>query len=123
MTPESEDEDEDDEEIEDPEEIEAEAEDLEEDEEDLEQSGSNVDADTELGPYAQRDNLKKIKGIGPAIEKTLNEIGIFSLQQIADMSEYDIDRVAKRLKGFHSRIYREDWIGQARALLDQAVRA
>ncbi len=39
------------------------------------------------------------------------------------MSEYDIDRVAKRLKGFHSRIYREDWIGQARALLDQAVRA
>jgi predicted flap endonuclease-1-like 5' DNA nuclease/gas vesicle protein len=74
-------------------------------------------------PHTQRDNLKKIKGVGPAIEKTLNEIGIFNFQQIADMSEYDIDRVAKRLKGFHSRIYREDWIGQARALLDQAVRA
>jgi len=111
---------EDEEEAEDREEIEEEEED---EEEDQEQPGSDVDAETELDPYAQRDNLKKIKGVGPAIEKTLNEIGIFSFQQIADMSEYDIDRVAKRLKGFHSRIYREDWIGQARALLDQAVRA
>ena len=67
----------------------------------------------------QRDNLKKIKGVGPAIEKTLNEMGIVRFQQIADMSEYDIDRVAQRLKGFRSRIYREDWIGQARDYLDQ----
>ena len=66
-----------------------------------------------------RDNLKQIKGIGPAIEKTLNEMGIFRFQQIADMSEYDIDRVAQRLKGFHSRIYRENWIGQARELSDR----
>jgi predicted flap endonuclease-1-like 5' DNA nuclease/FtsZ-binding cell division protein ZapB len=66
-----------------------------------------------------RDQLQAIKGIGPAIEKTLNEMGIFSYQQIADMSAYDIDRIAKRLKGFRSRIYREDWIGQARELRDQ----
>jgi len=66
-----------------------------------------------------RDELQAIKGVGPAIEKTLNEMGIFRYQQIADMSEYDIDRIAKRLKGFRSRIYREDWIGQARELRDQ----
>lgn len=70
-----------------------------------------------------RDPLQAIKGIGPAIEKTLNEMGIFRFQQIAEMSEYEIDRVAKRLKGFHSRIYREDWIGQARELRDQEVSA
>ncbi|MDJ0712023.1 MAG: hypothetical protein QNJ14_16660 [Woeseiaceae bacterium] len=70
-----------------------------------------------------RDDLKQIKGVGPAIEKTLNEMGIFSFRQIAEMSEYDIDRVAQRLKGFRSRIYREDWIGQARDLRDQAFRA
>lgn len=63
-----------------------------------------------------RDDLKCIKGIGPAIEKTLNELGIFRLAQIAEMSEYDIDRVANKLRGFRSRIYREDWIGQAREL-------
>ena len=65
------------------------------------------------------DDLQLIKGVGPAIEKTLNEMGIFRFDQIAAMSEYDIDRVARRLKGFHSRIYREDWMGQARALQDQ----
>ncbi len=65
------------------------------------------------------DNLKKIKGVGPAIEKTLNELGIFRFEQIAEMSEYEIDLVAQRLKGFHSRIYREDWMGQARELLER----
>ena len=71
------------------------------------------------GQHAQvdsRDDLKKIKGVGPAIEKTLNELGIFRFSQIAEMSEYDIDRVARQLKGFRSRIYREDWMGQAREL-------
>jgi predicted flap endonuclease-1-like 5' DNA nuclease len=48
-------------------------------------------------------------------------MGICHFDQIAEMSEYDIDRVAHRLKGFRSRIYREDWIGQARDLHDQKV--
>ncbi|MBT8068089.1 MAG: hypothetical protein KJO09_12680 [Gammaproteobacteria bacterium] len=69
-------------------------------------------------PQGLRDDLKQIKGVGPAIEKTLNDMGIFRYQQIADMTEFDIDRVAEKLKGFHSRIYRENWIGQARELTD-----
>jgi predicted flap endonuclease-1-like 5' DNA nuclease/uncharacterized membrane protein len=85
------------------------------------ESDSEMEEDT--GGHASRDDLKLIKGVGPAIEKTLNEIGIFRFEQIADMSEYDIDRVANRLRGFHSRIYREDWIGQARDLLDEAAGA
>ena len=64
----------------------------------------------------ERDDLKMIKGIGRAIEKTLNDCGIHLFHQIAEISEYDIDRVAHQLKGFRSRIYREDWIGQARHL-------
>jgi predicted flap endonuclease-1-like 5' DNA nuclease len=67
-------------------------------------------------PGGLRDNLKLIKGVGPAIERTLNELGIFRFHQIAEMTEYDIDRIAQRLKGFRTRIYREDWIGQARDL-------
>lgn len=63
-----------------------------------------------------RDDLQLIKGVGPAIEKTLNDLGICRFNQIAEMSEYDIDRVAQQLKGFRTRIYREDWIGQARLL-------
>ena len=63
-----------------------------------------------------RDDLQKIKGIGPSIERTLNDLGVYRFHQIAEMSEFDIDRVAQQLKGFRSRIYREDWIGQARDL-------
>lgn len=81
------------------------------------QADENADAS---GTFAQslnsRDDLQLIKGVGPAIEKTLNELGIFRFSQIAELSEYDIDRVANRLKGFRSRIYREDWVGQAREL-------
>jgi predicted flap endonuclease-1-like 5' DNA nuclease/predicted nucleic acid-binding Zn-ribbon protein len=65
-----------------------------------------------------RDDLQQIKGVGPAIERTLHDLGIFSFDQIARISEYDINRIAERLKGFRSRIYREDWIGQARTLHD-----
>lgn len=67
-------------------------------------------------PDDDKDDLKQIKGVGPVIEKTLNELGILLFSQIAEMSESEIDRVAQRLKGFRSRIYREDWIGQARDL-------
>ena len=114
----------DDEDLIDPAELEAEVE--PEDDTDLESDTDDELKDDELPEVAEetpingaRDGLQAIKGIGPAIEKTLNEMGIFSFQQIAEMSEYDIDRVAKRLKGFRSRIYREDWIGQARDLRDQ----
>jgi len=64
----------------------------------------------------RRDDLKEIKGIGPSIEKTLNDLGVYRFHQIAEMSEYEIDRVAEQLRGFRSRIYREDWVGQAREL-------
>jgi predicted flap endonuclease-1-like 5' DNA nuclease len=74
-----------------------------------------IDDDFATG-VREQDNLKEIKGVGPAIEKTLNGLGIYRFNQIAEMSEYDIDRVAHQLKGFRSRIYREDWIGQARTL-------
>jgi len=88
----------------------------------IEESAIEADVDGELNDrdtINSRDDLQQIKGIGPAIEKTLHEIGIFRFDQIAEMNEYDIDRIAQRLKGFRSRIYREDWIGQARTLHDQ----
>ena len=79
------------------------------------------DSETEDSDSDMRDSLRNIKGVGPSIERTLNEMGIFRFQQIADMSEYDINRVANRLKGFRSKIYREDWIGQARDLRDHKI--
>ena len=101
-----------------PEETQAPQTDLEDDDETMEADA--IVNDSEVGDD-DTDDLKMIKGVGPAIEKTLNDLGIYRFNQIAEMSEYDIDRVAQRMKGFRSRIYREDWIGQARDLLDQKL--
>ncbi len=88
---------------------------------DADVQASEPDADVNDSEIAENDtdDLKLIKGVGPVIEKTLNGLGIYRFNQIAEMSEYDIDRVAQQLKGFRSRIYREDWVGQARNLQHQ----
>ena len=63
-----------------------------------------------------KDNLRRIKGVGPAIEKTLNELGIFRFRQLAQLSDYEVERIALRFRGARSRIERENWVGQAREL-------
>ena len=63
------------------------------------------------------DDLKRIKGIGPVIEKTLNSEGIYHFQQIADFTPQNTMWVDKHIS-FPGRIHREDWIGQAKSILD-----
>jgi predicted flap endonuclease-1-like 5' DNA nuclease len=63
---------------------------------------------------AEKDDLKKIKGIGSVLEKTLNRLGVTAFAQIGRFSPEDIDRVSSALKVFPGRIVRDDWIGGAR---------
>ena len=60
----------------------------------------------------KKDDLKQIKGIGPRIEKTLNEMGIFHFDQIAAWDRKTVDWVDEYLS-FKGRIDREEWIKQA----------
>lgn len=62
------------------------------------------------------DDLKKIKGVGPGLEKTLNELGIFHFDQIAAWTAADIEWVDARLK-FKGRITRDDWVSQAKDMV------
>jgi len=64
-----------------------------------------------------REDLTQISGIGPVIQRKLNEIGIFSFQQISKLSPEDIDQVTNAIKFFPGRIGRDNWIGQAAALM------
>lgn len=66
------------------------------------------------GPAA--GDLRKIKGIGPALEKTLHEAGVTRLDQIAAWDQADMDAMAARLGRMGGRIRHDDWVGQARAL-------
>jgi len=61
------------------------------------------------------DELKRIKGIGPVIEKTLNGLGVYQFSQIADFTKDNISWVENYL-AFPGRIEREDWIAQAKDL-------
>lgn len=76
-------------------------------------------APAESAVSAEVNDLKVINGVGPAIERKLNDAGIFSYRQIADWSEGDIDRMEETvLSGrFAGRIRREDWVGQAKSLI------
>lgn len=66
-------------------------------------------------PSGAPDDLKKISGVGPKLEQTLNELGIWHYEQIAKFKKKDIAWVDERLR-FKGRIERDDWIGQAKAL-------
>ena len=50
--------------------------------------------------------------------KKLNEIGIFTYQQISNLNNNDIAKITELLKFFPGRIERDDWIGQAFQLLN-----
>jgi len=61
------------------------------------------------------DNLKLLKGVGPKLEETLNELGFFHFDQVAAWGEAEIAWVDARLK-FKGRIERDGWIEQAKKL-------
>ena len=73
-------------------------------------------ADADAPAPAGTDDLQKIRGIGPAIERTLHELGITTYQQVADLHGEQLAAVRRRLEAFSARIEREDWAGQAREL-------
>lgn len=64
----------------------------------------------------QKDDLTQIDGIGPFLEKQLNETGIFTYEQISRWDGSDIHRITQQIRYFPGRIEREDWIGQANRL-------
>jgi predicted flap endonuclease-1-like 5' DNA nuclease len=67
-------------------------------------------------PVSDRDDLKKIYGIGPVIERRLAEIEITTYRQIARLTAAEIDRIGEHLNYFPGRIERDGWLDSARRL-------
>ncbi len=61
------------------------------------------------------DDMKKLQGLGPAIEKKLNAAGISTYAQIAALSAEDIARVEEET-GTKGRFERDNWVAQAKEL-------
>jgi NADH-quinone oxidoreductase subunit E len=64
---------------------------------------------------ATLDDLKLISGVGPKIEGTLHELGIFTFAQVAGWKKAEREWVDLYLN-FKGRIERDDWVKQAKAL-------
>ncbi|MFK7879162.1 NADH-quinone oxidoreductase subunit NuoE [Roseobacter sp.] len=75
------------------------------------------DAAREEGP----DDLKLISGVGPKLEETLNNLGIWHFDQVAGLQKSDIAWIDERLR-FKGRIERDDWVGQAKALAENKAK-
>jgi predicted flap endonuclease-1-like 5' DNA nuclease len=66
---------------------------------------------------SQKDNLKVIRGIGPAIEKKLNDAGVYTFAALARLTKKDLETIlgsqVKRLQD------ENDLIAQAKKLARQ----
>jgi predicted flap endonuclease-1-like 5' DNA nuclease len=65
-------------------------------------SGRSAKKDTKkIFRYDQRpadaDDLKKVQGVGPAIEKQLNNAGIYKYEQLAQLSPNEFDKAMDKL--------------------------
>jgi hypothetical protein len=77
----------------------------------------------ELAQSAAADNFKLINGVGPAIAQRLQEAGVQTFAELAALSPGDIFVLVGDLAGMSvERIERQDWIGQAQALMSEAAR-
>jgi len=65
------------------------------------------------GPRGVADDLKKLPGVSPAIEKQLNDLGIFHYDQIAGLSEQAAHNVGEEV-GLPGRV--PAWIAKAKEL-------
>ena len=62
------------------------------------------------------DDLKLIWGVGPALEKMLNGMGVWHFGQIAAWTAAELKWVDDRLEGFKGRAKRDEWVKQAKKL-------
>lgn len=76
---------------------------------------SGVTAPLFTAPAGEPDDLKKISGVGPVIEKKLHALGITRYEQVTAFTADDIAKVDDALS-FKGRIERDDWVAQAKKL-------
>ena len=75
------------------------------------------------GNPAEKDDLKLIHGIGPFIEKKLNNLGIYHFRQISNFNPILIEKVTHAIEFFPGRIERDNWMAQAKDLDSQKAKS
>jgi small subunit ribosomal protein S2 len=68
-------------------------------------------------PRGEADDLKRITGISPKLEQQLNDKGVFHFWQMVDFDAAAVAALDRELR-LRGRITRDDWVGQAKKLVD-----
>jgi len=66
---------------------------------------------------SEKDDLKKLEGIGPFIETKLNDVGIYTYEQVSMLDSELISLITDAIQFFPGRIEKDDWMGQAASLM------
>ena len=62
------------------------------------------------------DDLKLIRGVGPKLESTLHDMGVFHFDQIAAWGPAEEAWMDDNIEGFKGRVTRDEWVVQAKDL-------
>lgn len=67
-------------------------------------------------PAPEGDDLSRIKGLGPKLQKLLPELGLSTFAQIAALTEADLAELDTKLGAFAGRPAKDNWVEQAKYL-------
>lgn len=67
-------------------------------------------------PAKKHDKLTDIRGVGPVLEKMLNENGIYYFDQVANLDESGMEELQLQIPQCAGRIKRDGWVKQAKKL-------
>tara|TARA_Y100001978_G_scaffold104723_1_gene93630 strand:+ start:52 stop:1821 length:1770 start_codon:yes stop_codon:yes gene_type:complete len=81
------------------------------------QKAETIDFDTlGVATFDEKDDLQIIKGIGPFIAEKLYALGIYTFEQVGNMTPKIEEEVNKAIEFFPGRIKRDEWAKQAKVL-------
>lgn len=72
---------------------------------------------------AGADDLKKIEGVGPKLEETLNGWGIWHYDQIAKWGPEEVAYADQNVPRFKGRCTRDKWVAQAKIIVEEGMDA
>ncbi|MGI9658363.1 MAG: helix-hairpin-helix domain-containing protein, partial [Gaiellaceae bacterium] len=67
-------------------------------------------------PRGERDDLKRIKGVGPVLERWLHGQGIYRFADLTALNAAAVAALSSKLEDFPGRVERGEWIRQSTEL-------
>lgn len=64
-------------------------------------------------PYGPRDDLQRLQGVDPILERSLNRLGIYHFHQIARFEPSDVEWLVEHIDGVPEQTIRDSWVPDA----------